>query len=176
MAELLIRLKNNTHSDPAKDLMCYKRGDIVVVKSDGHHWGSSEGLPDFAVIGTDRTVARIEQFLAIHEVSKTITTTLPLAQWWKMKATGNLGRFTSMPTEGVKKIRMVNYGTPRQQQITTIELTGPVMRPHTRRRWGVALGMLPVQEAKDLAMTGRAVIAFTQLRIAMKDKITGAQA
>jgi len=51
MAEFLVMAKSNTHSDPNKDQTgCYKRGDIVVVKPDGHEWGKLEGLPNFVVI------------------------------------------------------------------------------------------------------------------------------
>ena len=42
MAEFLIKAVSAANPDPAKDLMCYKRGDIVVVMPDGHPWGSGE--------------------------------------------------------------------------------------------------------------------------------------
>ena len=42
MAEFLIKAVDAVNPDPAKDLMCYKRGDIVVVMPDGHPWGSGE--------------------------------------------------------------------------------------------------------------------------------------
>lgn len=43
MADLLIRARDNTHSDPVKDFRgSYKRGDIVVVKPTGWPWGSEE--------------------------------------------------------------------------------------------------------------------------------------
>lgn len=43
MADLLIRARDNTHPDPVKDFRgSYKRGDIVVIKPSGWHWGSEE--------------------------------------------------------------------------------------------------------------------------------------
>ncbi|MFQ5354613.1 MAG: hypothetical protein ACE5DR_06665, partial [Thermodesulfobacteriota bacterium] len=158
MAELLIRLKDNTHSDAVKDRMCYKRGDVVVVMPDGHEWGRAEGLPDFAVIRTDRTEAQMEAFIAPHEVEKTETLELSLVEWTKMKARSDYGPFISFPAEGAKKIQRV-----RRKRITTISLTGQVLHSHTRRKWGVVLGMLPVRKAKALITTGRAVIPFMQL-------------
>ena len=51
MAEILVRAKNNTHSDPDIDRRgCYKRGYPVVIMPDGHQWGRLERLPDFVVI------------------------------------------------------------------------------------------------------------------------------
>jgi len=173
MAELLIRLKNNTHVDPVKDRMCYKQGDIVVVKPDGHQWGRAEGLPGFAVIRTDRTVTLMERYLAVYETSRTETRTIPLVDWRLMKARGNYGEFKAMPAEGATKIQKAG---PQQKQIKTISLTGLVQRPYTRRKWGLLLGQLPTQKTKALITTGRAVIPFTQLRIALKNKLTGAQA
>lgn len=43
MAEALLFAANNTHPDPEKDRRgAWKRGYIVVVKPDGHVWGSRE--------------------------------------------------------------------------------------------------------------------------------------
>lgn len=42
MAELLI-----LNRDATPEQRSYKRGDIVVVRDDGHQWGGAEGLPDF---------------------------------------------------------------------------------------------------------------------------------
>ncbi len=176
MAELLIRLKDNTHPDAVKDRMCYKRGDIVVVMPDGHQWGSAEGLPDFAVIRTDRTVGQMEKFIAVHEVEVTEAMTIPFPTWVEMKARRDYGLFTRVPVEGVQKISMVNYGTPRQRQITTITLTGPVLRPHTRRRWKVMLKQLPANSLIALLRNGIVVVPFAQLRTALRDKITGVTA
>ena len=51
MAELLIKAVDATHADPSKDARgCYKRGDVVVVKPDGHTWGTQERLPLFWVL------------------------------------------------------------------------------------------------------------------------------
>lgn len=48
--ELLVKLTDNTHIDPAKDLRCWKRGDVVAIMEDGHQWGLEEGPPKFFVI------------------------------------------------------------------------------------------------------------------------------
>ena len=51
MAEFLIKVLDTKHPNPIKDQQkCYKRGDIVVVKPDGHNWGKEEGLPKFVKI------------------------------------------------------------------------------------------------------------------------------
>jgi hypothetical protein len=48
--ELLVKARDATHADPAKDKMCWKQGQIVAVKPDGHIWGKEEGLPRFWII------------------------------------------------------------------------------------------------------------------------------
>jgi len=65
MAEILIRAKNNVHSDPDKDRRgCYKRGMPVVVMPDGHQWGLLERLPDFVVIKVPMVSAdRVEKYI-----------------------------------------------------------------------------------------------------------------
>lgn len=65
MAEILIRAKNNVHSDPDKDRRgCYKRGMPVVVMPDGHQWGLLERLPDFVVIKVPMVSSdRIEKYI-----------------------------------------------------------------------------------------------------------------
>ena len=52
MAEFLVLAKQGyTNPDPVKDKQgCYKRGDIVVVRDDGHEWGNMEGAPDFVIV------------------------------------------------------------------------------------------------------------------------------
>jgi hypothetical protein len=50
MAELLIKAIDMTHPDPEKDKGCYKRGDIVDVRPDGHPWGKEEGPPKFYIV------------------------------------------------------------------------------------------------------------------------------
>lgn len=43
MAELLIRVKDKHNpDDPAADLLCTKRGDVIVVCADGHPWSERE--------------------------------------------------------------------------------------------------------------------------------------
>jgi hypothetical protein len=44
MAELLVKAVDASHSDPAKDAMCYKRGDVVDVQENGFAWGAMERL------------------------------------------------------------------------------------------------------------------------------------
>lgn len=46
MAEVLVFAVNKTHPDPIKDAVgCYKRGDPVIVRPDGHTWGIRETIP-----------------------------------------------------------------------------------------------------------------------------------
>lgn len=73
MAELLVKAVNATHSDPNKDLRgCYKRGDIVLVRENGHVWGSLELKPPadggkFVVIKiTDVTRAQVINWVLNH--------------------------------------------------------------------------------------------------------------
>jgi recombinational DNA repair protein (RecF pathway) len=43
MAELLIRVVDKVHpTDPAKDQLCFKAGDVIHVAADGWPWGSEE--------------------------------------------------------------------------------------------------------------------------------------
>lgn len=42
MAEILIKSTDATNADPAKDALCYKRGDPVLVMDDGHLWSPGE--------------------------------------------------------------------------------------------------------------------------------------
>jgi len=166
MAELLVRLKNNTHSDPVKDRMCYKRGDVVLVMPDGHPWGNSEGLPDFVVIRTDQTVAQMEKFCQIHEVSEVVTREVPLKKWTEEKARQTFGEFIEPPVEGTKQIRKVG-----KRKIATIMLTGKVLKSDTRRRWRLSETIVSSAEK-----TGFKDISFVRLRNSLKDKITGATA
>lgn len=57
--ELLVKWADNAHPDPAKDERgCWKRGDVVVVKPDGHVWGKEElRAPD---VGGRFVVVRIQ--------------------------------------------------------------------------------------------------------------------
>jgi hypothetical protein len=66
VAELLVKAVDATHPDPAKDARgCYKRGDPVAVKPDGHAWGALETLPRFWVVKVPgATVAQLEQYVA----------------------------------------------------------------------------------------------------------------
>jgi hypothetical protein len=50
MAELLVKAVDAVHRDPIKDRACYKRGDIVDVRPDGHPWGREEGPPKFTIV------------------------------------------------------------------------------------------------------------------------------
>lgn len=51
MAQVLVRLKSNTHQDALKDERgSWKRGHPVAVRPDGATWGRLERLPDFAVL------------------------------------------------------------------------------------------------------------------------------
>lgn len=73
--ELLIRRNSKTSPDPIKDKMLYKKGDIVVVKPDGHEWGNLEDPtkhPDgvagcgFVIVkipGVTFTPAKVEKWL-----------------------------------------------------------------------------------------------------------------
>jgi len=171
MAELLIRLKNNTNADPVKDRMCYKRGDIVVVKPDGHHWGRAEGLPHFAVIQTDRTVTQMEKFLAVHETPQSYTEEIPSIEWVKMQSRGSYGMFTAKPTE-----RAIGTVRVKGKSMPVVKLSGLVDKPHTRRKWSVNTGVLSLRSETKLLTKGRVTIPFADLRPALKDKITGAQA
>jgi hypothetical protein len=70
MAELLIKAVSHTHPDPIKNVRgCYKRGDIVVIKENGHQWGREELLAPasggkFVVIRiSDVTVAQVHNFI-----------------------------------------------------------------------------------------------------------------
>ena len=42
MAELLIKMQDNTNLDSGKDRLCYKRGDVVEVREDNAKYGNKE--------------------------------------------------------------------------------------------------------------------------------------
>lgn len=49
--EILVKAEDHTHPDPVKDRRgAYKKGDVVVVKPDGHPWGTKEGPPRFVIV------------------------------------------------------------------------------------------------------------------------------
>lgn len=50
MAEILVKLSDNIHPDPTRDVGSYKRGMPVVVMPDGHPWGDEERPPKFFVM------------------------------------------------------------------------------------------------------------------------------
>ncbi len=66
MAEILIKARDATHPDPEVDRQgCYKAGDVVVVREDGHVWGAKEGLPNFRVLKIPGVpAAQIEDLIA----------------------------------------------------------------------------------------------------------------
>ena len=65
MAELLI-----LNRDATAEQRSYKRGDVVVVRDDGHQWGGAEGLPDFVVAHLPGvSVAAVEAALTLpHQI------------------------------------------------------------------------------------------------------------
>lgn len=69
MAQILIRLKDNSHSDPTIDLKCYKKGMPVVVMDDNHVWGNKEKYPDFFVIKVPGiSVDTVNKYISPEEV------------------------------------------------------------------------------------------------------------
>lgn len=73
MAELLVKAVSHSHTDPTKDLRgCYKRGDVVLVRENGHTWGGLELKPPndggkFVVIKiTDVTLAQVINWVLNH--------------------------------------------------------------------------------------------------------------
>lgn len=69
MVEILINLIDATHADTVKDRRgSYKRGDPVVVMSDGHEWGLKETPPKFGVLRiTGITAEQAKKYLAPEE-------------------------------------------------------------------------------------------------------------
>lgn len=71
MAIFLIKYTDTTHPDPAQDVMCYKRGDIVQVMEDTAHDGDLVKNPITGpfmlvkVLGV--TKAQAEQYMAHDE-------------------------------------------------------------------------------------------------------------
>ncbi len=69
MAELLIKKTSVTHADPVKDLRgCYKRGMVVAVRPDGHHY-SATMLDKFAVIKVPHVAeSKVLKYISPHTV------------------------------------------------------------------------------------------------------------
>lgn len=82
--ELLIKLSDNTHSDPAKDLRCWKRGDVVMAMPDGHQWGAEEGPPKFCVLKMPGvSVDKAQSFLAPDMETVEVPSNLPFEELQK---------------------------------------------------------------------------------------------
>ncbi len=71
MAEILVKAVDATNPDATLDRQgCYKRGDPVLVKDDGHTWGALETLPTFVRINvSDATAAEVEQYMKQWQLS-----------------------------------------------------------------------------------------------------------
>ena len=50
MAQLLIRVGDDSHPDRGQDRFLLKDGDVVAVAEDDHVWGRREGPPTFRVV------------------------------------------------------------------------------------------------------------------------------
>ncbi len=69
MAELLIKAIDATHADPDIDRRgCYKTGDVVVVREDGHEWGALERPPIFRVLRLPGVPAADVEDLAAEQI------------------------------------------------------------------------------------------------------------
>ena len=66
----LFRAVNNEHSNSiVAEQLCYRKGDFVVVMSDGHTWGKKECPPNFvSVFCPDVSVEQARQYLARWDV------------------------------------------------------------------------------------------------------------
>ena len=50
MARLLVFDRDVSHSDPARDRLAYKRGDVVYVAEDGHAFSAKEQAAPFRIV------------------------------------------------------------------------------------------------------------------------------
>ena len=84
--EMLLRRRSKTSPDPVKDQMLYKKGDIVVIKPDGHEWGNLEdpakhpdgvdgcGFVIVKVPGVNPTKAKIDKWMDhVKDIDETMT-------------------------------------------------------------------------------------------------------
>ncbi len=91
--ELLIRRNSKTSPDPVKDKMLYKKGDIVVVKPDGHEWGRMEDPalhPDgvdgcgFVIVKVPGVTATPEKIAKWLGTIKDIDGTMTKRRFWEV--------------------------------------------------------------------------------------------
>lgn len=97
---VLVKAVDATHPDPVKDARgCFKRGDVIVAKPDGHVWGTDEGLPKFYQIDvTGITLSELDAHLVprrLPDGTKTrardtglVITTLPVPTRTELTTTG----------------------------------------------------------------------------------------
>lgn len=106
MAEMLVKaVSTSSLADLAKDQRgCYKRGMPVVVRPDGHQWGTKERLPNFVVvkfplipvqrlekfIESERTRVGDEMQVIRRRVFRILWSDLPVAARNKLQTTGEL--------------------------------------------------------------------------------------
>ena len=83
MAELLIRIRSKTSPDIYKDVRLTKRGDVIVVRPDGHDWGTEELTnPDWRIVRCPAlTVAEAEAML-VEEPGDQLTNRMLLRRWF----------------------------------------------------------------------------------------------
>lgn len=72
MAELLIRVVDKVNADPALDVRCTKRGDVIVVCEDGWPWGTEERrLPIYRLLSIPGVPATELQGLTAEQPART---------------------------------------------------------------------------------------------------------
>ncbi len=106
MALFLIYGKDNTHSDPLKEVSgCYKMGDIVEVLDDSKHDGdlvkNPIAPPFYLVRITGVTKAQAEKYMAPHIEPRPDTRTWNKKRWEEAQATGQYDEFVAVPVAGV---------------------------------------------------------------------------
>ena len=146
MAEFLIKARGNQWMEQlAKESWATKnltqeqydarseKGDVAIVRPDGHPWGNKECPPDFVIIkvpGYEVKREEIEQGLN-EQVLKTVTTRVSAEEWDKTYSKGkvpkkSVGSFASVP-EVVNTIHDVGG-------ITSYEVTGDQWQNKLRKK------------------------------------------
>lgn len=145
MCEILIFVRNNTHTDQTEDRRgCYKRGDIVGVFEDGHVWGRQESK---------------QQWLAEGGTA---------ASW------PGQGKFVIVKLPGialVKAQQLLEHQLGEDDTGAVFQDKNGRQQVFRRRRWRVSFDNLPVSVRNTLSTSGEITLSTAAQRQAFRDQL-----
>ena len=97
MAIFLIKDRDATHADPAKDRLCYKRGDVVEVFEDTKPLVLPPQPPFVIVKIAGVTKAQAEKYTGMREEPTAVVERWNRREWERCVGTGRYGEFIGVP-------------------------------------------------------------------------------